>query len=384
MRRAARWKGDDEPHGLRRKRMLLTGSRRDRQQRCQQHAGDGSRISRHPRSQCKTARQLACERKSRAAFGPQYTAYNCASGNVSGLCMPQEEHGDELEFDRARSGPRRQGLRDTPAPTKKSSARSATRRIPATRSTGRSPISRSRRRTRRGASNSPRDFYLLKPVEMPPKANGRLLLDSPNRGRKVAIVCLQQHAARTGPSEPRALRQRLPDAPRLHRRVGRLAAGRAAHRRDDGARRAARRTASRAGCAASAGRTSAPHAPPRRPLPHPLIRPSDLDDPRGADHPARACGSHRSWKSPETTRHFSERRARHAERAVSRRARSTNSSTARSIHRSSASVSSRCATAHAFLRWARRASPATRARATLERAYLFGLSQSGRFLRHML
>ena len=53
-------------------------------------------------------------------------------------------------------------------------------------STRRSAISSRRRATREGRVEFAADFYLLRPVEAA-RGNGSLLLDVPNRGRKVAL-----------------------------------------------------------------------------------------------------------------------------------------------------------------------------------------------------
>ena len=134
----------------------------------------------------------------------------------------------------------------------------------------------------------------------PPAAPRRAQSRAQDRARHV-----QQRAALERPGDPRGLRQRLPDAPRLHGGLGRLAARRAAPRRHDGAHgapgarrvraRALRVPAERAGRRAAAG----------RPLPHPASgraprRPGGGAARARARRRARGHGAARgAWRFPD-------------------------------------------------------------------------------------
>ena len=138
------------------------------------------------------------------------------------------------------------------------------------------------------------DFYLLRPVD-PAAGNRRLLLDVPNRGRKVALGMFNSAVRVPDPTRGRGLRQRLSHAPWLYRGLGGLAARRAAPGRHDGAstsrgRRGVSRSRSRAlrVPAERAGRRAAA----RRPLSHPASAAADLDDPDArADGPRARRGA---------------------------------------------------------------------------------------------
>ena len=153
---------------------------------------------------------------------------------------------------------------------------------------------------------------------------------------------------------------------------------------------AARRAASPGACAASCGRTLPADALPladRYHIPYPAARPRR---PRGAADGARARGRRpRGGAPPGVAVRAPRRRSRGARRlahplpADSSPGRSTTSSTARRTRRSSGWASSPCATPRRSCA-RRRGRAATRAPGRLDRAYVFGVSQSGRFLRHFL
>ena len=83
---------------------------------------------------------------------------------------------------------------------------------------------------------------------------------------------LQQRRALERPDDAGGLRQRLPHAPRLDRSVGRLAAGRAARGRHDGADGPARGGRVRAGALRVSSERPRCIVAPRGPLPHPASR----------------------------------------------------------------------------------------------------------------
>ena len=99
--------------------------------------------------------------------------------------------------------------------------------------------------------------------ESPPAA-GRPQPRAQDRARHV-----QQRAALERPVDPRGLRQRLPDAPRLRGGVDRLAARRAAPRRHDGAHGTAGARRVRARALRVPAERARRRAAARRPLPHP-------------------------------------------------------------------------------------------------------------------
>ena len=100
---------------------------------------------------------------------------------------------------------------------------------------------------------------------------------------------VQQLRAGVGTVHSRGFRQRLPDAARLHHRVGRVAAGRAAPGRPDGARRAAGERRQRLRPLRAAPQQARGYAAARRPLSHSSSC-GRSGRPAGADHDARAHG----------------------------------------------------------------------------------------------
>ncbi len=74
-------------------------------------------------------------------------------------------------------------------------------------------------RNARGNVEYQSDFRILKPLDLE-RGNGCLVYDVPNRGNQPVMPAAQRRARRWAPP---ARRQRLPDAPRLHAGVERLA-----------------------------------------------------------------------------------------------------------------------------------------------------------------
>ena len=121
-------------------------------------------------------------------------------------------------------------------------------------------------RNARGLVEYSADFYLLRPLDAapPPAAARRAEPRAQDRAGHV-----QQHAALQRPDVARGLRQRLPDAPRLHGGLGGLAAGRATPRRHDGDDGAACGRGVRAGALRVPPEHPRGRAAPGRSLPHP-------------------------------------------------------------------------------------------------------------------
>ena len=160
----------------------------------------------------------------------------------------------------------------------------------------------------------------------PARGNRRLLLDVPNRGRKVALGMFNSTVRVPPiPSTRGGFRQRLPHAPRLHGGVVRLAARRAARRTGSwpstvpAARGAPGR--SPASCAASGARTRRVATLPLADRYHVAAADAaDLDDPGRAPHRARARAARPPWRSPRAAWRFADPTHVDARRRVRARA----------------------------------------------------------------
>ena len=245
----------------------------------------------------------------------------------------------------------------------------------------------------RGLVESWADFYLLRPVD--PAAR-----ESPAPPRRAEPRAedrarpLQQRGARARSARARGLRQWISHAARLHRRVGGLAARRAAPGRPHGALRPGgrRRPAADLGPRAlrvpterrrrrASARGSLPHSasgcPPRR-------------SGRRADRPRSRRGARRgrppaelALRPPRRRRHRPGSRPRAPRDGLRARqdlrlllSRRAPAARRARLHRGAGHAAPSCASADA--------ASGNPCAGSLDRAYVFGVSQSGRFLRHLL
>ena len=129
------------------------------------------------------------------------------------------------------------------------------------------------------------DFMILKPVDLG-RGNGRLFFDYGNRGNKRALQFFNDAVHSQRAADPGACRQRLPDAARLHDRLGGLAGRSPARRRAHAARPAGRQDQRRS------RRRARAHRVHRRPAGRDVLsleRPHHHAQPSGgvARHPSR-------------------------------------------------------------------------------------------------
>ena len=205
---------------------------------------------------------------------------------------------------------------------------------------------------------------------------------------------VQQRGARARSARAGGFRQWIPHAPRLYGGVGGLAARRAAPGRPHGAHRPGGRRGPRpiSGLVRCEFRPNARgrRAAARGSLPHPASGRPPRRSRRRADGPRARRGARRgrsrgglAVRPPRRRRRRRRITATCTSTAASSPARSTTATIAPRTRRSSGSASPRCGTPARFLRFGDAASGNPCA-GSLDRAYVFGVSQSGRFLRHLL
>ena len=243
---------------------------------------------------------------------------------------------------------------------------------------------RSRRRTRRAWSSSRADFYLLKPVD-PARGNGRLFYEAGNRGTKRILPVFQDGAGSADPTTAAEfgngalMRQGFTllwmgwqwDVPAGRMRMEIPIAtdnGAADHRLGARQLHSRRRTRRRA-----LGRRPRPRA-------YPVV---DPDERRArAATCARCRPIRRRWCRAQRVAVHRPRHG-HARRRLRGRAASTTSSIARAIRAWSASASPARAISSASSSTPRAAAGQSDARASAL-AIGWGVSQTGRFLRHFV
>ena len=242
---------------------------------------------------------------------------------------------------------------------------------------------RSRRATRRGWWSSRADFYLLKPVD-PARGNGRLFYEAGNRGTKRILPVFQGGAGADDPDDRRRLRQRRADARRASRCCGWDGSGTCRPAACAWPSRLPPTAASRSPgwCAATSSPAPTPPSPPVADRGHeayPVVDPDERSAARALRAHAAERRAARSCRAPAGA---SPAPAPSRSTAASRPAASTTSSTAPAIRAWSASGLAGTRDLVSFFKHATAAegnpSPG------LRHAIGWGVSQTGRFLRHFV